>query len=242
LEGKVETKANRRLGCVLIVTFLGMLSTGAGVAKGARSPYPQPCSVTFLDRGVTYNAIPPTTTGDRIYSDNVSQQYVDGALPGGDQSVSCQVGSTTSGANGDYVKLLLSAPTKHNPVQRWFWGDYTSPVIPGAPTGTFTDGAYLILDNIAYMRVGTSQAADAHFRFNGNWFLNWCGASQGACANYPGSNAVWVTHSSSRSWDVTTDATSDPSVGDIAQLQDGITNSNFYHVPFKLSIDCPGCP
>jgi hypothetical protein len=240
LEANVNTKSSWLVGYVATVAMLALFSMRPDAAKAARSPYPQPCSVTLLDRGVTYGTIPPTTTGDRIYSDDLSQQYVDGTLLGGDPTVSCQVGSA-SGTNRD-VKLVLSAP-KHTTVRRWFWGDFTSPVLSGSPTGTFTDGGYLIVENIALMGVGTSKAADAHFRFNGSWFFNWCGAAEGGCANYPGSNAVWVTHASSSSWDVATDATpSDLSVGDVAQLQDGITNSNFYHVPFKLSIYCPGCP
>jgi hypothetical protein len=187
--------------------------------EAARSPYPQPCSVTFLDR-----------VGDKITSDNQGS-YKDAAL-GGDSSISCQVG----GVNSDSVKLVLSTPKKG--VQRRFWGTYDDPLDAGSPTGSFTDGSYLIIEHVALMPSGTSRQAGAHFRFNGSWFFNWCGLLDGACANFPGSDTVWVTHDSSRHWDVSTDAPG----GDVAALQDGATNSYRYHMPFRLSIDCPGCP
>jgi hypothetical protein len=150
----VNTKSGWIVGSAL--TLAGLLVTyRTPNVEAAKSPYPQPCTVTFLDRGVTYQ--PVSTTGDRIYSDNVSQQYIDGALTGGDKTVSCQVG----GVNSDSVKLLLSSPAKPTTTRRWFWGDYTLPVFSGEPTDTFTDGSYLIIEHIATMGVGTSQAGSS---------------------------------------------------------------------------------
>lgn len=189
--------------------------------EAAKPMYPQPCGMTFLDR-----------VGDNIFSDSLGA-YKDGALPGGDKNISCQVG----GVNSDSIKLLLSTPRTGAP--RRFRGDYTNPVSGGSPTGTFDDGSYLIIEHVALMGVGASRTAGAHFRFHSaSWFFNWCGLLQGACANYPGSDVVWVTRDARNHWDVTTDAPG----GDIAQLQDGVTNSYFYHMPFRLSIDCPTCP
>jgi hypothetical protein len=205
-----------------VLTVLGVIAA-APAPEAARSPYPQACGMTFFDR-----------VGDKIYSDN-GGAYRDGSLPLGDKTISCQVG----GPNSDSVKLLLSIPNAKSTTRRTFRGDYTNPSSSGSPTGTFNDGDYLILEHIALMSVGTSTTAGAHFRFHsGSWFFNWCGLLQGACANYPGSDVVWVTHDARNHWDVTTDAPG----GDIAQLQDGGTTLNFYHMPFRLSVDCPGCP
>jgi hypothetical protein len=210
---------------LLIAVLIGMNRA----PEAAKSPYPQPCSVTFQDR-----------VGDKIYSDSQGA-YVDGTLPGGNGTISCQVGGT----NSDGIKLILSSPSgKNAPARRWFWGAYDDP-LTGGPTGSFTDGSYIIIEHVAYMPIGASgQGAGVHFRFhNGSWFFNWCGLLEGACANYPASDYAWVTHGTNRQWDVTANFSSGyQASGDIAQLQDGITNSYAYHMPFELLIDCPGCP
>lgn len=207
---------------------LGLASAivlGGRVAPEAAKPAsPRPCSLTFLDR-----------VGDKITSDNKGA-YKDGTLAGGDSTVSCQVG----GGNSDSIKLVLSAPSRKG-TPRSFWGDYTNPVVVGDSTGTFKDGSYIIVEHVAQMAVGATQLAGAHFRFNGSWFFNWC---VGPCGNQSGSDTVWVTAAYSnsttqtgRSWNLSTDVPG----GDVAQFQDGDTNSHFYHMPFKLEIDCPGC-
>jgi hypothetical protein len=202
------------------VAVAAAVLAGRASPEAAKPVYPQACSVTFMDR-----------VGDTITSDNQGA-YKDASLLGGDASISCQV----AGVNSDSIKLLLSTPRKGTP--RRFWGTYDDPVVGGSPTGTFTDGSYVIIEHVALMPVGTAQQAEAHFRFNGSWFFNWCGLLQGACANYPGSDTVWVSHDTNRHWDVSTDAPG----GDVASLQDGATNSYRYHMPLRLSVDCPGCP
>jgi len=216
-EVAMKSIGNGVVGWVLVLLFFPVMGAATKAAKPVAS---QPCSLTFIPRA-----------GDTITSDGKS--YIDATLPNGDSSVSCQV----SGGNTDSIKLVLSAPKRGTP--RSFSVKYNPD--PNAPAVTFTDGSYIIIQHATQIAVGTSQLAGAHFRFNGSWFFNWCLLMEGPCAS---SDAVSVTASYSnntshtgRYWEVSTDAPG----GDIAQLQDGITNSFFYQMPFKLVIDCPGC-
>ena len=205
---------------LLLVPVLVMppRSTVAGAA--AKPASSQPCSVTISDDPTLF----------KITSDH-NGSYVDG-YPG----VSCQVG----GASNYDVRLVLSSP-KRGSSPRAFWGDYSNQETTGGPTGTFADGHYLIINDIANMPIPSAMTGHAHFRFhNDSWFFNWCG---GMCLNYPGlSDAVWVSRTSATHWDVSTEAhTFTEQSGDLAELQDNDTNSYSYHMPFHLTIDCATC-
>lgn len=207
---------------VSALAIVGVMSVQR-VPEAAKSLYPQACSVTFTDNNV-----------NRIHSD-ARGPYTDAAYPlgGGDAAVSCQV----AGINSDSIKLSLNLPKSNRLPRRTFVADYLDAITAGALIGTRSDGNYLIIEHVGLMSAGTT-TANAHFGFNsGTWFFNWCGVSQGGCQNFPGSDAVAVTRTSATHWDVTTDSPG----GDVAQLQDGVTNSFLYHMPFQLSIDCPGC-
>jgi hypothetical protein len=227
------------IACVaLALLTIGSLPFAPGIGTTALAAAPKTSNpgvtVTFANRPA--DSIFPGFPGDAIVGDGAP--YVDGV-----GRIEGQIYVTGSGDMT--LNLNFTRP------KRAFYGTYTpatdvvQPPGTSPPSGAFTDGGFINIHRVWQMGVFETKQTDASFT-TGIGDFRWCGdPTLPQWCRLPSPQAVNVTRDAHDKWTVEANPPSGPGTLDGTDLSlfllktpSRLEPSGYYHMPFKLTIEC----